>query len=310
MLSRTRGELAGVGLSDVEELSNVLVRVVEGFSQHERRALGRREAFEQYVDGELQCLAAFGAECGIGAGIDRFRTLWPVVRFVPGTRGLTHVDREARRRCHEERLWISNDAAVGRLPSSAPASTDTVQYAHDGSLVTSLPTVEQVLDDHVLELGHDFVAYRNHVYRVVNLCLAIAGDRNVEIEKIAVAAVFHDLGIWTNKTFDYIAPSVTIAREHLAARGLADWIPEIEAMIREHHKITPSRANPQSLVESFRRADWIDVSRGWRRFGLPRTFIATVGAKWPSAGFHRRLVELAIERLRQHPLTPLPMVKW
>ena len=185
-----------------------------------------------------------------------------------------------------------------------------LQYADHASLLTSLPTVEEVLDNHASELGHDLIAYRNHVYRVVNLCLAIVGDSRVELEKIAVAAVFHDLGIWTNHTFDYIAPSVAIAREHLAARGMADWIPEIEAMIVDHHKVTPSRAHPQSLVESFRRADWIDVTRGLRRFGLPRTFVAAVAATWPSAGFHRRLVELTIDRWWKHPLNPLPMVKW
>src|SRR5262249_46330940 len=103
---------------------------------------------------------------------------------------------------------------------------------------------------------------------------------------------FHDLGIWTNHSFDYIAPSVAIAREHLTARGMEDWILEIETMIVDHHKVTTSRANPQWLVESFRRADWIDVSRGLRRFGLARTFIAAVAATWPDAGFHRRLVEL------------------
>jgi HD domain len=200
-----------------------------------------------------------------------------------------------------------------------------VQYADYAGLVTSLPTVDEVLDNHAAELGRDFVAYRNHVYRVVNLCRAVVGDSRVELEKIAVAAVFHDLGIWTNQTFDYIAPSVAIARAHLAGRGLADWIPEIEAMIVNHHKVTPSQANPhpstiargalsgvegQSLVESFRRADWIDVSRGLRTFGLPRPFIAAVGATWPNAGFHRRLVQLTIDRLWKHPLTPLPMVKW
>jgi hypothetical protein len=185
-----------------------------------------------------------------------------------------------------------------------------VQYANYADLLTSLPTVEEVLDDHASELGHDFIAYRNHVYRVANLCFAIVGDRRVELEKIAVAAVFHDLGIWTNNTFDYIAPSVAIASQHLAARGMADWIPEIEAMIVDQHKITSSRANPQSLVESFRRADWIDVSRGLRRFGLPRTFIAAVDTTWPNAGFHRRLVQLTIDRFRKHPLSPLPMVKW
>src|SRR5258708_28275795 len=185
-----------------------------------------------------------------------------------------------------------------------------VQCANYAGLLTSLPTVEQVLDDHVAELGHDFIAYRNHVYRVANLCLAIVGDSRVELEKIAVAAVFHDLGIWKNNTFDYIAPSVTIARKHLTARGLAERIPEIEAMIVDHHKVTPSRANLQLLVESFRRADWIDVSRELRRFGLPRTFIATVATTWPNAGFHRRLLPLTIDCFWKHPLTPLPMVKW
>ncbi len=185
-----------------------------------------------------------------------------------------------------------------------------VQYANYAGLLTSLPTVEEVLNDHASALGHDLIAYRNHVYRVVNLCLAIVGDSRVELEKIAVAAVFHDLGIWTSNTFDYIAPSVAIARKHLAARAMADWIPEIEAMIVDHHKVTPSHANPQSLVESFRRADWIDVSLGLRRFALPRTFIAAVAATWPSAGFHRRLVQMTIDRFWKHPLTPLPMVKW
>ena len=81
-------------------------------------------------------------------------------------------------------------------------------------------------------------------------------------------------------------------------------------MIVDHHKITHSHAKPQSLVESFRRADWIDVTRGLRRFGLPRKFIAAVDAAWPNAGFHRRLVQLTIDRFLKHPLTPLPMVKW
>jgi hypothetical protein len=176
------------------------------------------------------------------------------------------------------------------------------------SLLTSVPTIDRVLRDHAAELGHDFIGYRSHVYRVVNLCAAIVDDR-VDLEKIAVAAVFHDLGIWTGKTFDYIAPSVALAREYLAAHGRADWIAEIEAMIADHHKITASNASRNSLVEPFRRADWIDVTRGLRTFGLPRPVIRSVLAAWPSAGFHWRLVQLTLDRFRMHPLTPLPMVK-
>ena len=184
------------------------------------------------------------------------------------------------------------------------------QYADAASLRTNIATVSAVLATHASALGHDFIAYRNHVYRVVNLCLAIAGggDR-VALEKIAVAAVFHDLGIWTNHTFDYITPSVALARQYLSACAHADWIPEIEAMIVDHHKITPSRTHRAPLVEPFRRADWIDVSRGLRTFGVPRSFVRSVFGRWPSAGFHWRLLQLTGDRFLKHPLTPLPMVR-
>jgi hypothetical protein len=176
------------------------------------------------------------------------------------------------------------------------------------ALLTRIPTIDDVLDGHASALGNDLVAYRNHVYRVANLCVAIVGDR-CEVEKIAAAAVFHDLGIWTDRTFDYIAPSVALAREYLVARAREDWITDISTMIADHHKITPSMANPKSLVEPFRKADWIDVTGGLRRFGIPRPFVARLFATWPDAGFHWRLAQLALHRFRTHPLTPLPMVR-
>ena len=196
--------------------------------------------------------------------------------------------------------------SVSRQPVPV-APTPIRASVGSGALVTRIPTVDDVLDDHAAALRNDFCAYRNHVYRMVNLCVAIA--RRSEPEKIAVAAVFHDLGIWTNGTFDYIAPSIALAHDYLVARARREWIAEIEAMIADHHKITPSKADPDSLIEAFRRADWIDVTRGLRRFGIPRPFIGRLFATWPSAGFHRRLVTLTFDRFRSHPLTPLPMVR-
>ena len=186
----------------------------------------------------------------------------------------------------------------------SPPSASANAY---GGLLTRIPTIDDVVNDHATALGDDLVAYRNHVYRIVNLCVAIAGPS--ELEKIAVAAVFHDLGIWTNGTFDYIAPSIDLAHDYLVSRGHEDWTTEIERMIADHHKITPSTADPGSLIEPFRRADWIDVTRGLRGFGIPRPFVARLFATWPSAGFHRRLVTLTLDRFRSHPLTPLPMVR-
>jgi hypothetical protein len=174
-------------------------------------------------------------------------------------------------------------------------------------MLARIPTIDDVLNDHSKALGGDFVAYRNHVYRIVNLCVAMVGDN--EVEKIAIAAVFHDLGIWTDGTFDYIAPSIALAHDYLVARAREDWIAEIEGMIGNHHKITAATAGPDSLVEAFRRADWIDVTWGMRRFGIARPFVARLFAAWPDAGFHWRLVTLTLDRFRRHPLTPLPMVR-
>src|SRR5882724_11126760 len=121
-----------------------------------------------------------------------------------------------------------------------------VQYANYAGLLTSLPTVEEVLDDHASELGHDLIAYRNHVYRVVNLCLAIVGDSRVELDKIAVAALFHDLGIWTNNTFDYIAPSVAIARK-TAVAGRIISARRLDRRVARVTKVRPSGARSSRL---------------------------------------------------------------
>jgi hypothetical protein len=174
-------------------------------------------------------------------------------------------------------------------------------------LRTAVGTLDELLTEHVTVLGADYVAYRNHTYRVANLCLADTSGGFDTIEKVAIAAAFHDLGIWTDRTFDYLAPSVERARAYLVRAGRTQWTSEISAMILEHHKLSAVRG--AGLAEAFRRADWIDVTRGLRRFSLPRGLVREVFSAWPSAGFHKRLIELELERLRTHPLSPFPMVR-
>ena len=175
-------------------------------------------------------------------------------------------------------------------------------------LHTEIAVLDEVLAAHAGELGGDFTAYRNHAYRVANLCVALSTGEAEPLQKIAAAAAFHDLGIWTDGTFDYLQPSIRSAAAYLAESGRAEWTPEVTAAIREHHKITAYRG-AHRLVEPFRRADWVDVTRGLRRFGLPRRLLREVFSAWPDAGFHRRLAQLALKRLRTHPWNPLPMVR-
>lgn len=153
------------------------------------------------------------------------------------------------------------------------------------------------------------MAYRNHTYRVVNFCAALFPAELAQLEKIATAAVFHDIGIWTDRTFDYLQPSVRLACAHLTCAGRDEWAEEITEMILQHHKISPYRGNRHWLVEPLRRADLVDVSLGLITFGLPRKLVREIYATWPTAGFHKRLVQLELARLRTHPWNPLPMVR-
>jgi hypothetical protein len=174
------------------------------------------------------------------------------------------------------------------------------------ALNASLARVDAILARHAAALGADFAGYRNHARRVAIFCSALA-PRGPDIEeKIAIAAAFHDLGIWTDGTFDYLNPSAARAIAYLEGVNRLVWEPEIRSMILGHHAIS-SRAG---LEEAFRQADWIDITRGARRFALPRKRIADTYRAFPSAGFHRRLLVLALRRLRSHPLDPLPMFRW
>lgn len=177
-------------------------------------------------------------------------------------------------------------------------------------MLTELRLLDDILLAHAPELGADLPAYRNHAYRVANLCAALRPPDPDSLDKIAIAAALHDLGIWTAGTFDYLPPSLELATDYLRSGGRPEWVPEITTMICEHHKVSAYRGEPDWLVEPFRRADWVDVSRGIVTWGVPRERVRQILSTWPNAGFHRRLAQLAFDRLRSHPLSPLPMLRW
>ena len=169
--------------------------------------------------------------------------------------------------------------------------------------------LDAILENWHAVLGDDYAAYANHCYRVLNFSLALSEESADTMTKISIAAAFHDLGIWANNTYDYLGPSKQLAREYLAKSTQEGWGEEIEAMIEQHHKLRKYKAKPSWLVEPFRKADWIDVSKGKLNFGLPSAFVAEVLSKFPNAGFHKRLISLTVQRLKTHPFSPLPMMR-
>ncbi|HSF88472.1 MAG TPA: hypothetical protein VLA46_03590 [Saprospiraceae bacterium] len=167
--------------------------------------------------------------------------------------------------------------------------------------------IEHILQTHRQDIGIDFAKYRNHVYRVFHNCLLIDNDKG-SLEKYAIASAFHDIGIWTNHTIDYLDPSIKEAELYLIQSGKQSMAEEIQLMIYWHHKVTRYEG-PYKTVAHFRKADWIDVSLGWLTFGHDRRKIETLRNAFPNKGFHLYLLKQIAYNFFRHPFNPLPMFK-
>ncbi len=185
-----------------------------------------------------------------------------------------------------------------------PDGTETVRVA------TGFAQVEELIAAFAPALGGDLAAYRNHVCRVLNYYVALGPPTDEIPEAVMIAAAFHDLGIWTARTFDYLEPSVRLAQAHLAGLGREHLGPEVATLISEHHKLRPYTGPYMATVEAFRLADLADLSLGLVRGALPANFVRAVKATFPNAGFHRRLVQLTVRQLLRTPWRPLPMLRW
>jgi hypothetical protein len=173
-----------------------------------------------------------------------------------------------------------------------------------------IPLLEDILASWKDQIGRDYAGYRNHVYRVVHFCFALRDCGEEERRKVIIAACFHDLGIWSADTADYLPPSSALAKDYLAQHHLDEWSNEVSLMIDTHHKLRPYRDARYPLVEVLRRADLVDVSLGIVKFGLPGAYIKRVKRQFPNEGFHKRLVRLVGGWSARHPVRPPPFFKW
>jgi hypothetical protein len=176
--------------------------------------------------------------------------------------------------------------------------------------ILEFPVTDEILTSFALAIGTDLPGYRNHIYRMLNFYCALSGIQGLPSEAVQIAAAFHDLGIWTNDTLDYLPPSIELANQYLDSQQRLELSGEVSALILEHHKARPYRSEYAVTVEPFRQADLIDVSLGLVRFGLPRAYIKSVQSTFPDHGFHWMLIRLGGRQFIRSPLRPLPMFRW
>jgi len=174
----------------------------------------------------------------------------------------------------------------------------------------SITRIEGILQYYTTALGKNYNAYRNHVYRVYHLTLLVANkdlDRKEE-EQLAIAAAFHDLGVWTHDTMNYLSPSIDLANAYMDENDI-DNRQAIHLMINQHHQLKNYTGDHQKLVEAFRRADLIDLSLGKIRFQLPISFYQNLKEEFPFLGFHRLIYGKVIKYALTHFWKPFPMLR-
>lgn len=172
----------------------------------------------------------------------------------------------------------------------------------------SVALIHSILSVYKVELGDSYARFSNHACRVFHYAVLLSHANEAEQKQLAIASAFHDIGIWTANTFDYLEPSVRLAKEYLQQNGLSECNKSVEEIITQHHKL--SAFKPNRLAECFRKADLIDLSFGLFRFGLESQKIAETNQQYPSLGFHRFIAKEILKNAMRHPLNPLPIVKW
>jgi hypothetical protein len=170
--------------------------------------------------------------------------------------------------------------------------------------VTTHPIVDAVLQRHEDALDHDIRVYRNHVYRGLSYHQALRGAPVPDWA--APAWAVHDLGIWTAGTFDYLGPAADLASTLAGEFGITE-VGQARTMIAKHHKL---RAVGDPMIDTFRIADRIDVSRGLLIGSLQRSFVNGVVRELPYLGFHALLVRGLLGYAVTHPHRPFPMLRW
>ena len=118
--------------------------------------------------------------------------------------------------------------------------------------------IDEILAAYEATIGPHFTAYRNHVLRVVSLCELLSPLSDVDRREVQIAACFHDLGIFSHRTFDYLEPSRTLAMQYLESQQKRAWAKNVARMIMEHHKLL--------LKLSLKRA----LTRPWSPFPMLR----------------------------------------
>ncbi len=148
---------------------------------------------------------------------------------------------------------------------------------------------------------------RNHclrIYRYAGLALRAAG---LELDDglLYLLALLHDLGLVCDEHggADYLQRSRNLFRHEAGDLGLSARELRLgDACLLLNHRLLPPRDLPPEAA-AFRRAVWIEHSRGVARFGVDAAEVAAIKRALPRDNFDRVLVDFTRRVVLSEPHT-------
>jgi HD domain len=148
--------------------------------------------------------------------------------------------------------------------------------------------------------------FRNHCLRLYEFArqLLRAEGLRFDADTAYAIAMVHDLGLVHSAPGDnYLLRSVSIFEERLGSLAKEDAALVRRCLLLNHRVLPVAGAEP--AVEAFRRAVWIEHSRGIKRFGLPKADVEEVFELYPRDNLDQVLLDFFGRTLRNEPHTIL-----
>jgi len=165
------------------------------------------------------------------------------------------------------------------------------------------------LADEIFEIYSPYagVGFRNHCRRLFELASLLLDRDSVELDRNVAYAISmtHDLGIVSDRDSGttFLARSLALFERETAGRDLGGTPRSvIEECMLYNHRLMPV-PNLCPAAEAFRRAVWIEHSRGHRRYGLPAEPVFDVFQRHPRDNFDRVLLDFFWRTVKKEPRT-------
>lgn len=149
------------------------------------------------------------------------------------------------------------------------------------TVLTRSDTIESWLKLYSRILKWDYELYRQHVFRQVNLSLHFLNDNHLLRPEIEFCAVHHDLGLWLEGDGDILMTSLKKALEQNMDHTLGFDPALIKDVIFHHTKVFAFQGPNSPVVNAFRKAHWVELTKGKLKKGVDPAFLEALYQDWP-----------------------------